>query len=409
MRLNVTSNMLQNSGLATGPSCLSTLVGTGDLPGRQHLPGWLIVGAAARNAGKTEFACAIIEAFHSTHAVVGVKVTAITDGESKCPRGGEGCGVCLAFEGDFHIVEETGEERGKDTARMLESGASRVFWIRCRRQRIHVALKALAPRLGPDVLVVAESNSLARAIEPDLFLMVKDARGSFVKATAADVMSLAHRVVVSTGGAFDLNPRRHLAVVNGAWHLAEASAAILAGGKSSRMGQDKSLIPMGGKPLIHRIHEQLQGRFDDILISTNEPDRHACPGARTVPDLVPGNGPLMGIASAVHAARHDRVFVTACDIPVIDLDTVVRMLVLAEDCDCVIPLSSAGHEPLFAVYRKSAVPAMREALTAGERRISTVFPRVRTRFFPLGHAPWYRNLNTADDVTAFLEVAAWAG
>jgi molybdopterin-guanine dinucleotide biosynthesis protein A len=405
------TSMRHASGFAIGPSCQAVAVGPGDLPERQRLPGWLIVGAAARKAGKTEFACAVIKEFQRRHVVVGVKVTAIRDGESTCPLGGEGCGVCAALEGDFDIIaEETGGQPGKDTARMLESGASRVFWVRCRRQRIHAALTALVPRIGPGVLVVAESNSLARAIEPDLFLMVKDARSSFVKATAAEVMALAHRVVVSTDGAFDLNPRRHLAVVDGAWHLlAEASAAILAGGKSSRMGQDKSLLPVSGKPLIHRIHEQLLDQFDDILISTNEPDRHAFLGARTVPDLVPGQGPLMGIALAVHAARHDRVFVTACDIPVIDLDTVRRMLVLAENFDCVIPLSSAGHEPLFAVYRKSAIPAMREALAAGERRISAVFPRVRTRFFPLGQAPWYRNLNTADDLTAFLEVAAWAG
>ena len=111
---------------------------------------------------------------------------------------------------------------------------------------------------------------------------------------------------------------------------------------------------MRGKPLIHHIYGQLSSRFDEILISTNEPGKHAFLGARTVPDRVPGKGPLMGIASAVEAARHERVFVTACDIPVIDLDTVARMLVLAEDFDCVIPMSSVGHEPLFAVYRKSA-------------------------------------------------------
>jgi molybdopterin-guanine dinucleotide biosynthesis protein A len=248
---------------------------------------------------------------------------------------------------------------------------------------------------------VAESNSLAQAIQPDLFLMVRNAHSASVKPTAAAVMPMVRRVVVAADGAFDLSPRQ-LAVVNGAWHLTEASAAILAGGKSSRMGQDKSLLPVDGAPLIRRIYEQLANRFDEILISTNEPEKHAFLGARTVPDRIPGTGPLMGIASAVEAARHERVFVTACDIPVIDLDTVARMLVLAKDCDCVIPRSSVGREPLFAVYRKSAVPAMRDVLAMGERRISAVFPRVRTIFFDLGRAPWYRNLNTREDVAAFV-------
>lgn len=375
----------------------------GDLPVRPRLPGWLVVGAAGRNAGKTEFACAIIAEFRRTHSIVGVKFTTIAEGETTCPRGGDGCGVCAALEGDFQISEERGGRPEKDTARMLESGARRVFWVRCRRRRMHAALQALARRLAPGNLVVAESNSLAQAVEPDLFLMVKSSRSSSVKPTAAEVMPLARRVVVSADGAFDLSPRQ-LTVVDGAWHLTEASAAILAGGKSSRMGQDKSLLPVSGKPLIRRIHEQLLSRFDDILISTNEPEKHAFLGARTVPDRVPGKGPLMGIASAVDAARHERVFVTACDIPVIDLDTVARMLVLAEDFDCVIPMSSIGHEPLFAVYRKSAIPAMRDVLEAGERRISAIFTRVRTRFYELGRAPWYRNLNTQEDVAAFLAV-----
>ena len=373
----------------------------GDLPARPRLPGWLVVGAAGRNAGKTEFACAIIRAFQQVHPIVGVKVTAISDGESTCPRGSEGCGVCAALEGDFQISEECGEQPGKDTARMLESGARRVFWVRCRRQRMHAALQALAPRLAPGTLVVAESNSLAQAVEPDVFLMVKSSNSSSVKSTAAEVMPLARRVVVAADGAFDLSPR-HLTVIDGAWHLAEASAAILAGGKSSRMGRDKSLVPVSGSPLIHHIYEQLLARFDDLLISTNEPEKYAFLGARTVADRFPGKGPLMGIVSAVEAARHERVFVTACDIPVIDLDTVARMLVLAEDFDCVIPMSSVGHEPLFAVYRKSAVPAMRDVLEAGERRISAVFPRVRTRFYDLGRAPWYRNLNTQEDFAAFV-------
>jgi molybdopterin-guanine dinucleotide biosynthesis protein A len=398
-------NQAETCAAVIAPCHRSAEPGLGEGTERPRLPGWLVVGAVSRNAGKTAFACAVINAFHRVWPIVGVKVTAIPDGESSCPRGTAGCGVCTSLVGDFQIDEETGAHPGKDTARMLESGAGQVFWVRCRRSRIHAALQALAPRLGPGTLVVAESNSLARAIEPDLFLMVKDARHGAVKPTAAGVMSLAHRVVVSADGEFDLQPR-HLTVVGGAWHLAEASAAILAGGRSSRMGRDKSLLPVGARPLISRIHEQLVGRFDDILIGSNDPDRHAFVGARIVPDVVPGTGPLMGIASVVAAARYDRVFVTACDIPVVDLDTVGQMLVLAEDADCVVPVSAAGHEPLFAVYRRSALPAMREVLAAGRRRISAIFPLVRTHDYPLAHAAWYRNLNTPEEMTAFLDEAS---
>lgn len=394
----------------TEHGCLGMAPGCRDDGPRPRLPGWLVVGAASRHAGKTDFACAIIREHHRRFPVVAVKVTAIADREAACPRGNDSCGVCGSLEGDFRIVEETGDHPGKDTGRLLASGASRVFWVTCRRSRIRVALEALSHRMGHPGLVVAESNSLAAAFEPDLFLMMRDTRRSFVKPTAAEVLPLAHRVVAATDGAFDLHPR-HLIPVDGTWHLAEASAAILAGGRSRRMGQDKSLVPVAGRPMIARIHEQLLGRFDDILVSTNDPERFAFLGARTVPDAIPGAGPLMGIASVVGAARHERVFVVACDIPVVDTETVDRMLVLAADNDCVIPMSAAGHEPLFAVYRLSALQAMLDALVAGERRIAAIFPHVRVHRYRLGPAPWFRNLNTPADMTAFLEVAAldWNG
>lgn len=371
---------------------------------RVRRPGWLVVGSTGRNSGKTDLACTIIERFRRTHPVVGLKVTAVSDNESGCPRGGDGCGICASLAGDYLISEERGGPPGKDTTRMLEQGAHRVFWLRCRRQRMPAALEALTERLDPAALVVAESNSLAQAVEPDLFLMVRNVRIASVKPSAAAVMPLTDRVVACRDRAFDLD-LRHLTAVDGVWRLMGASAAILAGGRSSRMGEDKSLLSIRGTPLIRHIHAQLAEQFDEVLISTNAPDKYAGMAARTVPDRVPGMGPLMGIASALEAARHERVFVTACDIPTIDHDTATRMLVLAEHADIVIPRSSVGHEPLFAVYRKRALPAMREALEAGERRISAVFPRVRTREFALGPAAWYRNLNTPEDVARFLREA----
>ena len=368
---------------------------------RLPLPGWLVVGATGRNAGKSELACAVIARLHGAHPITGVKVTVIASEESVCPRGRLGCGACTGLDGAYEIREEDGSQPGKDTCRMLESGARAAFWVRCRSGGVGPALAALSPRIDPGTLVVAESNSLVRYARPDLFLMLRPARSSTVKPTAAAVLALAQRVVVSDDGAFDLD-LRHLAVLDGTWHLAEASAVILAGGASSRMGADKSLLPVNGTPLVKRLLEQLSERFDDVLVSANDPIKYSFLDARTVPDLVPGNGPLMGIRTAVEAARYDLVFVTACDIPVVDTDTLERLLALAEGYDCVVPRSRLGPEPLFAVYRKSAIPAMRAVLDSGERRIRALFPRVRTRSLDLGTAPWYWNLNTKADLAMFL-------
>ncbi len=367
---------------------------------RLRLPNWILIGATRRDCGKTQFACALIRGLSRLHPVIGVKVTAIREGESACPRGRAGCGACSTLNGDFILSDERLESTGKDTTRMLESGARQVFWLRCRQARLRDAVEALVSRLQPGQVVVAESNSLAQVVDPGLFLMVTDGRSAPIKPTAAAVLSLASEIVVSHGNTFDPSPQQ-LIVVDGECRLVDASAAILAGGESRRMGRDKSMLLMRGKPLIRHIHDQLLPYFDEILISTNAPEKYAFLGARTVSDWVPGQGPLMGIASAVAEARHEHLFVTACDIPEVDIGTVQRMLVKAADFDCVIGRSPVGHEPLFAVYRKSALPAMREVLEAGGRKISAIFPKVRMRFFEFDDSTWYWNLNTPGDLTDF--------
>jgi len=241
--LNPARSMIPDGGCAVlpPPRFSATTPDVTGVPGRVRLPGWILIGSTGRKSGKTEFACAIIQAFHRRFPIVGIKVTVITEGESACPRGEQGCGVCSALEGDFQISEERGEQPNKDTGRMLESGAIRVFWLRCRRQGMHDALHALISRLGCGVLVVAESNSLAQVAEPDLFFMVKNGHSSSIKSTAAAVMPLAQRVVVSADRTFDLDPRQ-LTVVEGVWQLVETSMATFTGGKSSWTVQDTGIL-----------------------------------------------------------------------------------------------------------------------------------------------------------------------
>ena len=90
----------------------------------------LMIGSAESNVGKTELACALLRKFSKSCNITGIKVTTIKDEDGRCPRGGEGCGVCSSLEGVYHITEELNRNSGKDTARLLAAGASRVFWLR---------------------------------------------------------------------------------------------------------------------------------------------------------------------------------------------------------------------------------------------------------------------------------------
>ena len=364
----------------------------------------LLIGAEGRNAGKTVLACAVIDRFSRDFPVVGVKVTTVKGTGGPCPRGGDGCGVCGSLEGPFCIEEETARTPGKDTTRMLQSGALKVFWARSRSDSLRECLAALRQQIGPGVLVVAESNSLASVCDPGLFLMVREQGGRLAKPAARMVAKHVDRVVLSDRVSFDLD-LAELAVRDGGWQLLDTSAVILAGGASSRMGRDKSLLEIRGVPLIHRLIAQLQGRFREVLISSDDPAPYRSTGLNIIPDGQPGQGPLRGIAAALEAAQAETVFVLACDIPDIDHRFVRCLLAEARRADCAVPRRADGRwEPLFSAWRKSALPAIREVLAEGERKIDAVFPRVRAAAVDLVDGAWLRNLNTPQDVAEYLSL-----
>jgi molybdopterin-guanine dinucleotide biosynthesis protein A len=160
------------------------------------------------------------------------------------------------------------------------------------------------------------------------------------------------------------------------------SAIVLAGGQSMRLGKDKSLLEVGGQPIVVRTVRTLACLSDDLIIVTNDPARYeplALP-VRLVPDEEPGVGSLMGIYSGLKAARHDYALVVACDMPLLDLPLLRYMLPLAEDHDIVIPRVGDLLEPLHAIYGKSCLSAMTRLLEQGRRQIIAFYDEVRVRY-----------------------------
>ena len=361
-------------------------------------PGILMIGAAARNVGKTEFACRVIHRRAAVAPVVGAKVTAVDGQTNDCPRGGAGCGSCGSLAGEYEITEETSRRGEKDTERMLAAGATRVLWLRVRRERLAEGIAALLRQIPAGDAVVCESNSARTVLVPDLFLVIRGPEAVLQKPSCARVAEFADRIISFDGTGWDLAPDEVVFAQN-RWRLRQAATAIvLAGGRSRRMGQDKSLLPIGGKPMIQHIADQLCPVFGELLIGANDPVKYAFLNAETVPDQQPDLGPLMGILSCLTRSRHDLNFVTGCDIPTLNLDFVLQLLRLADDCDVVMPVSPDGRpEPLLAVYRKTAIGAAQAVLARGGRRMVELGDYCRVKHVPLPDTGWYHNLNTPAD------------
>ena len=156
------------------------------------------------------------------------------------------------------------------------------------------------------------------------------------------------------------------------------TAAIMAGGKSKRMGQDKAWIELDGEPIIRRVANVLAQVADEVIVVANDP-RYAALGLRVVADRFPDGGALGGIATGVSAATHDRVLVAACDMPFLSAEVWRVLLDHRYEADVVIPRIGGEYETFHALYTKACVAPMERALSAGKMRVISFFDEVRVQ------------------------------
>lgn len=157
------------------------------------------------------------------------------------------------------------------------------------------------------------------------------------------------------------------------------TVVVQAGGQSSRMGQDKGLIPFLGKPLIERVVQRVKPIADEMIITTNKPQEYAFLNLPLYPDLIPGRGALGGLYTALSAANNPLVAVIACDMPFINPSLLKAQLdlLIRTQADVVIPHTSEGMEPFHAIYSRAAcLPFIKNAVESGKWRADAWFSQV---------------------------------
>jgi molybdopterin-guanine dinucleotide biosynthesis protein A len=181
------------------------------------------------------------------------------------------------------------------------------------------------------------------------------------------------------------------------------TAIILAGGRSRRMRREKPMLPVNGRPLIESVIAQIRPCFGTILISAGAREKFSFLGLPVVEDEAPGQGPLLAILSALRASTCSANFIMACDIPVIHIPFLEKILALAARYEIVVPRYRDGKfEPLFAAYGRSVIPAIEKQINGGDLRISSLFQACRTEFVAMDGEKWFRNLNTLEEYHDYL-------
>lgn len=157
------------------------------------------------------------------------------------------------------------------------------------------------------------------------------------------------------------------------------SAVILAGGKSSRMGRPKSLLPFDGEPLIAHILRKLKNEFAEVIVVA-EPNQELPPPlpVKLIRDELPFQGPVGGMYYGLRATSAEIGFVTSCDAPFLNA-RLIESIVALGDADVAVPFWEGRLQPLHAAYRRTAISCLKQQLDDGVLRPTSLYEKVTTR------------------------------
>ncbi len=184
------------------------------------------------------------------------------------------------------------------------------------------------------------------------------------------------------------------------------TGAVLAGGRSIRFGKNKALEMLDGKRFIERAVESLRPFCDPVMVVVNEISPYMDLGFTLVQDVMPRQGPLGGIYTALMFSIDEWVFVKATDMPFCVSGLGSFMVGQREGYDIVVPRVGEYYEPLFALYNRRCAPHIsRQLAKPGERKITEFFKHARVR--SIREEEWrkvdpdglsFKNVNTPEDL-----------
>ncbi|MBD3410691.1 MAG: NTP transferase domain-containing protein [Ignavibacteriales bacterium] len=131
----------------------------------------------------------------------------------------------------------------------------------------------------------------------------------------------------------------------------DVSAAILAGGRSTRMGRDKATLPLGDATAAKRLIELAAPLASETMLVEATPRDEEIEGARRIVDLVPESGPLGGTHAALAACRTDRLVVLSCDLLLLDAASLAAALSTSPASSALVPTIQGIRQPQLVVYR----------------------------------------------------------
>ncbi|MGC9964551.1 MAG: molybdenum cofactor guanylyltransferase [Syntrophobacteraceae bacterium] len=184
------------------------------------------------------------------------------------------------------------------------------------------------------------------------------------------------------------------------------TGAVLAGGKSLRFGKNKAFQQYGGKRLLDRAIESLSPFCDSIMVVVNEIGPYLDTGLMLAMDVIPHQGPLGGIYTALLFSPLEWVLVKATDMPFLVPEMASLLIESKDGFDAVVPKFKDNYDPLVALYNRRCLPAIARRLAMpDERRVIGFYGEIRLR--TIAEEIWrkvdpdalsFKNVNTPSDL-----------
>ncbi len=156
------------------------------------------------------------------------------------------------------------------------------------------------------------------------------------------------------------------------------SGFVLAGGRSSRLGQDKVLLPWNGQTLLSHAVDRLQQVCGTVRVCADRNDlqQHHSPSCSPIRDALPNAGPLAGIVAALEKSQTEWSFFLAVDLPLVPVELLKVLAARAESSQvasagtlCIVPQVEGLPQPLCGLYHHSLARGLRRALDEGKYKI----------------------------------------
>jgi molybdopterin-guanine dinucleotide biosynthesis protein A len=192
--------------------------------------------------------------------------------------------------------------------------------------------------------------------------------------------------------------------------MLDVEGFILVGGKSSRMGTDKSRLMLEGKTAVERIADEMRSATSSVRVVGADAG-----AAGIIADIHAEWGPLGGIQAALTASKHDWCLIVACDLPFVTCELFERLIQLSdESAEAIVPLQDDSRpQPLCAIYRRQpCLLAAERAIDNGEHSPRALLDKVKTRYLSFeqlsnlaGAEHFFFNVNTPESYERAKQIA----